>query len=350
MADSSSTIYDVAIIGGGPSGLSASIFLGRYLHSVVVIDSGDPRNWETRGINGYLGLPSVRPAELRGLGRDEARRYGVSLIDGYVSCARKLGEECFVVEYEPIGTTKAEANRRGPGVPSEVKENARALARRGQALSVRARRLLLAFGLKDEWPRVPGLRQVYGSWAHVCPDCDGYETRDQRAAVIAKGRKAVGMALNLTTWTRDIVVCTNGEEPGFDEMLRGKLDGLGIPVETDPITCIHTEPDGTIRTIELGGGRQLEVDHIFFALGQRPAEDLGGILGCERDADGHIVVDRHYQTSVYNVFAVGDIIPGAQLAIAGAADGAIAALAIHKSLVPPQRKLEPLHAGDADKH
>src|SRR5690349_23725776 len=74
---SDSNVYDVVIAGGGPAGLSAAIWLGRYLHSVALIDSGDPRNWETNGINGYLGLPSIRPAELRGAGRDEARRYGV---------------------------------------------------------------------------------------------------------------------------------------------------------------------------------------------------------------------------------------------------------------------------------
>ena len=73
--------YDVAIIGGGPAGLSAGIWLARYLHDIVLVDSGDPRNWETRGVNGFLGLPGIRPAELRGAGRDEARRHGVELVD-----------------------------------------------------------------------------------------------------------------------------------------------------------------------------------------------------------------------------------------------------------------------------
>ena len=85
----SDTEYDVAIVGGGPAGLSAAIWLGRYLHSVALIDSGDPRNWETQGINGYLGLPGIRPAQLRGAGRDEARRYGIALVDGCVTAARK---------------------------------------------------------------------------------------------------------------------------------------------------------------------------------------------------------------------------------------------------------------------
>jgi thioredoxin reductase (NADPH) len=303
--------FDVAIVGGGPAGLSASIFLARYLHSVVLVDSGDPRNWETRGVNAYLGLPGVTPAELRLRGRDEARKYAVELVDDCVDTARKLSDD----EFELV-------------------------AHSGD--TYRARRVLLAIGLKDVWPNIPGLERAYGSTAHVCPDCDGYEARDRKTVVIGRGRKAVGMALNLTTWTSDLVICTNGLAPNMDENeYCRKLDALNIPVLTDRVRHVRVR-EGRVLYLQLENGMELDAEKIFFAIGQYPADDLGAQLECERDAGGHIVVNKHYHTSVRSVFAAGDIVPGSQLAIAAAADGAIAALAIHKSLVPESRKLLPV--------
>jgi thioredoxin reductase len=204
---------------------------------------------------------------------------------------------------------------------------------------VNARRVLLAIGLKDVWPDIPGLERAYGETAHVCPDCDGYEARDKKTVVIGRGRKAVGMALNLWTWTNEIIICTNGEPPELDEPeYCQKLDALNIPVLTERVTCARVSR-GRVYCLELANGMQLDAERIFFAIGQYPADDLGAQLGCKRDEGGHIVVDEHYHTSSANVFAAGDIVPGPQLAIAAAADGAIAALAIHKSLVPAELRL-----------
>jgi thioredoxin reductase len=309
--------FDVAIIGGGPAGLTAAIWLARYLHTVAVIDSGDPRNWETRGVNGFLGLPHIRPADLRARGRDECRAYGVELIDDIVVATRKLDDDHFRVE-------------RLLGDP------------------IQARRILLAIGIRDIWPEIPGLEHTFGRNAHVCPDCDGHEAHNKKVVVIGTGRRAVGMALNLTTWTSDIIICTNGEPPLLDrDEYCEKLDALNIPVLTEPILRVVCDGEGVINSLELRDGMHLDTDKIFLAIGQFPADDAGTKLslqlGLERDEEGHVVIDEHYHTSVYNVFAAGDIVPGPQLAIAAASDGAIAALSIHKSLVPAERKLTPLH-------
>lgn len=300
--------YDVAVVGGGPAGLTAALWLARYLHSVVLIDSGDPRNWQTRGINGYLGHPGIRPSELRGHGRDECRRHGVELIDELVD---RVDTDTFE-EFDLFTTSGAH---------------------------ITARRLLLAIGIKDIWPTIPGLDQCFGASIHVCPDCDGFEARDKKILVIGRGRRVVGMALNLTTWTDRIVVCTHGHPPELDEELMAKLDALEIPVLDAHIERVHAA-DGFVTAVEFGSGLQLDCDRIFFSIAQYPADDLGVQLGCERDERGQIVVDHAFHTSVTNVFAAGDITPGPQLAIRAAADGAVAAMSIHKSLVPPERKLD----------
>src|SRR5688572_24539207 len=229
--------YDVAIVGGGPAGLTAAIFLARYLHSVVLVDSGDPRNWETRGIHGFLGVPQAKPADLRAKGRDEARKYGAELIDACVDRVTRRSENDFELALD-------------------------------SAKTVYARRVLLAIGFKDVWPDIPGLERVYGETAHVCPDCDGYEARDKKTVVIGHGRKAVGMALNMTTWTREIIICTNGHAPELDEAeYCTKLDALNIPVLTDEIVRI-TSSHRQLHCLQLANGMALDAEKIFFAIGQ----------------------------------------------------------------------------------
>ena len=299
--------YDVAVVGGGPAGLSAALWLARYLHKVVLVDSGDPRNWETRGINGFLTRPGIKPPELRAMGREECREYGVEFIDGIVDEAVNETGQLFAICLRG-GTT------------------------------IEARRLLLAIGIKDVWPAIPGLDKCYGDTVHVCPDCDGYETRNSKTVVIGKGRKAVGMALALTTWTREIVICTNGQPPDMAQKLLDQLKSLNIPVLDAPIRCVLSR-ESDITGLELEGGMTLDCQRLYFAIGQFASDDLGAQLGCKRDELGRIEIDDRNHTSILNVFAAGDIAPGPQLAIGAAASGAVAAMAIHHSLVPESRKL-----------
>lgn len=302
--------YDVAVVGGGPAGLSAALWLARYLHNVVVVDSGDPRNWETRGINGYLGHPGIRSPELRALGRDECTKYGVEFVSGVVDEAINETGELFAICLRG-GTT------------------------------IEARRILLAIGIKDLWPDIPGLENCYGETVHVCPDCDGYETSDKKTVVVGTGRKAVGMALALATWTRQIVICTNGEKPDMSQILLDKLKALNIPVLEAPIKCVVSK-ESEITGIDLEGAMSLDCERLYFAIGQYPSDDLGAQLECKRDEMGRLVIDDRNHTSVKNVYAAGDIAPGPQMAIVAAASGAVAAIAIHASLQPEARKLPPL--------
>jgi thioredoxin reductase len=299
--------FEVAVVGAGPAGLSCGLWLGRYLHSTVVIDSGDPRNWETAQINGMLALPDIQPAVLRERGRAECRRYGVELVDAVVDRVESTGAGRFEVQLRT-------------GKPFEVQ------------------RLVLAIGLRDVWPDLPGLDRCYGLSAHHCPDCDGYDTRGKRTVVVGYGRRVAGLAFALATWTSDIIICTNGHNCEIDREHLRKLDRLNIPVIETPVRMVHSEKRH-LRWLELEDGMQINAEKLFFAVSHLPADDLGVQLGCERDEDGLILVDHAGKTSVPNVWAVGDITPGAQLAITAAAEGAIAAAAIHRSLLPEERRL-----------
>ncbi|HEY7394585.1 MAG TPA: NAD(P)/FAD-dependent oxidoreductase [Gemmatimonadaceae bacterium] len=302
---------EIAIVGAGPAGLSAAIWSARHMHSVAVVDSREPRNQETLEVSGYLGLDGVEPGELRARGRASCRALGVDLVDGRVLRVEHRGEEDFLLCLEG-----------------------------GERIS--SRRLLLAIGLRDVWPEVPGVADIYGANAHVCPDCDGYDSRGKKVVVIGTGRRAVGMALNLTTWTRDIIICTNGRPADMDEPeYCEKLDALNIPVITDTISRV-CDDGSRIHCVMLENGMQLDADKVFFAIGQYPADDLGARLGCDQDDEGHLVIDDHGLTTVANVYAAGDVTPGPQLAITAAARGAVAALAMHRSLVPEALRLAPL--------
>jgi thioredoxin reductase (NADPH) len=298
---------DVVVVGGGPAGLCAALWLARYLHKVVVVDSGDPRNWETRGINGYLGHQGIRSPELRTLGRAECAKFGVQFVDGIVDRATNEAGELFEVSLRDGST-------------------------------IESRRILLAIGIKDYWPDIPGLERCYGETIHVCPDCDGFETRGKKTVVVGTGRKAVGMALALTTWTRQVVICTNGEKAEMSQALLDKLKQLNIPVLEAPIKCVVSK-SSEITGIDLEGGMSLDCERLYLAIGQYPADDLGAQLGCKRDELGRLVIDERNHTSVKDVYAAGDIAPGPQLAIGAAASGAVAAIAIHASLIPETARL-----------
>jgi thioredoxin reductase len=252
----------------------------------------------------------VTPPEPRGRGRDECRKYGVELIDHAVLRAEHRDDDDILLRVEGANCRAA--------TPARDRDT-RCLARHS------------------------GLAHTYGDNGHVCPDCDGYDARGKKVVVIGHGRRAVGMAFNLTTWTKDIIICTNGRSPEMDEPeYMTKLDALNIPVLTEPITGV-TCVGSRIHCLILENGMQLDADKVFFTIGQYPADDLAVQLGCERDDEGRVVIDAH---STPCRTPRGRHHPGPQLATRRP-PGATAALAMHKSLVPAERSLVPLEPATA---
>lgn len=299
---SSDIVYDCVIIGGGPAGLTAAIFLGRYRRRVLLLDTGEPRNYASRGIHGFLGYHEIAPHELRARGRREAESVGVKLIEARATAVRRSGD-CFDV------ATEAE--------------------------TYHARRVLLAFGVRDELPDLPRFDEFYGRSVFHCPDCDGWEMRDRRIGVIGNGKAVAGLALKLLQWSEDITVFTDGEDPSLNKEQVSKLLAQGIRVKVDPITGLEGD-DGDLRALHLRSGERVPCEALFFSLGAERSSPIAEDCGCGvRPATGDIEVDEHQETSVPGIYAAGDLTFGSQLAIKAAAEGAIAAIAINKSLLPP---------------
>lgn len=302
--------YDCIVIGAGPAGLSASLFLARYLRRTLTFHHNSPRNEYAHGVHGFLGHDGIAPAELLARGRDEVTSYGGLIVEACVNAVETVSPERFRVYAGPEGSE------------SQVFE---------------ARRLLLATGLRDLTPDCPGFREFYGSSVHHCPDCDGYEVKDKRVAVLGRGDNLFGFAANLLTWTSQLTLLTDRSEISNHD--RSKLAGLDVAIRTEAVAAL--EGDKSTRQLQrvvFSEGEPLECDALFFNLGTELATNFHETLGCRLDPEcGLVWVDDTRQTSVQGVYAAGDITPKSQLAVVAAAEGAMAAIHIHRSLMAEER-------------
>lgn len=300
------SIYDCIIVGGGPGGLTCAVFLGRYRRRVLLCHNNRPRNYASQAIHGFLGQHGIRPAELLSRGGEEAREAGVEMC------------ECTVESIERIGD---------------------AFEVRTSSGTMRGRRIVLAYGLRDELPDIPGVEAYYGRSVFHCPDCDAFELSEKRIGVIGWGRNAGGLALRLLQWTAEVTIFVHGRPRDFDEELASKLQAETVNVKDERILSLEGT-NGELKAVVLESGERVELDALFFNIDVRRSCDLGEQLGCVEVTDTPCFsVDEYGETSVEGVYAIGDISPGSQLAITAAADGAVAAIAINKSLLPPSRKV-----------
>ena len=311
-------MYDCIVIGAGPAGLSAALFLARYRRRVLTFHNSSPRNLYSHGVHGFLGHHGIMPEVLLARGRDEVATHGGLIVEGCVTRVERIGDEHFRVQTDEEQEPK------------------------GAKQSFDARRILLATGLRDLTPDCPGFTDFYGVTVHHCPDCDGYEVSDKRVAVLSHGQhESVGFTLNLLTWTDKLMLLTDGDTSGIDEEHRARLDRFKIPIITKRVAGLegNTETKCLAR-VRFDDGDAIEADALFFNLGTEMSGELHEMLGCKLDEEcGLVSVDDEQQTSVKGVYAAGDITPHSQLAIVAAAEGAMAAIHIHKSLLPSEQRI-----------
>jgi len=307
-------LYDCIVIGAGPAGLSASLFLARYRRRVLTFHHNSPRNIYSHGVHGFLGHHGIMPTELLARGREEVTMHGGLVVEGCVTKVERIGEECFRVL---------------TGDEKMVEQ------------TFEARRLLLATGLRDLTPDCPGFREFYGVSVHHCPDCDGFEATGKRIAVVSRGKSAVGFTLGLLAWTDKLTLITNGDAGDMTDEHQAKLSEFNIPITNGRIAKLEGDAETKqIEIVRFEDGDALECDSLFFNLGTQPASDLHDMLGCRIDEEcGLVWVDEEQQTSIAGVYAAGDLTPKSQLAVVAAAEGAMAAIHIHKSLIPESQRV-----------
>jgi thioredoxin reductase len=294
------SVFDVIIVGGGPAGLSAALVLGRCRRRVLICDAGNPRNAASHGIHGFVTRDGIEPAEFLQLAREQLRRY----------------------ETVKVRQTRVVDAHRRPNSFELTIDN-------GERIS--SRKLLLATGVVDDLPQIEGLAALYGSSVFHCPYCDGWEMRDQPLAIYGRGENGSGLALELTLWSQDLVLCSDGPSELSEQELN-RLTRHKIRVCEDKIAQLKGS-DGVLQHIVFASGESLARRGMFFSIGQRQASNLPELLGCEFSEQGCVKTGDYETTNVPGLFVAGDASRLVQFVIVAASEGAQAAFAINKELM-----------------
>ncbi|CAN5225737.1 NAD(P)/FAD-dependent oxidoreductase [soil metagenome] len=288
--------YDVVVVGGGAAGLSAALVLGRARRRVAVVDAGAPRNAPASHMHGYLSRDGMAPTDLLAAGRQEVTGYGVELVDEEVL---KIDSGFFV---------------RLAG---------------GQVL--RTRRILIATGLSDELPEIPGVRERWGRDFLHCPYCHGWEVSDQPLGVLGTQPNSVVHAQLVRQWSDDVVFFVHTYELTAAE--RTQLEAREIRVVDGEVARLVVEAD-RLTGVELVDGHVIARTAVFIRPGNLPHTDgLLASLGCDVDEAGFVTVDASGRTSTPGVWAAGNVVDPRAQVITAAGAGSAAAIAINADLV-----------------
>jgi thioredoxin reductase (NADPH) len=291
---------DCLVIGAGPAGLTAAIYLARFRRRIAVYDAGHSRASYIPRTRNYPGFPDgINGDELLERLRSQAARYGARVTQGLVE-GLAVEDGGFVAEVD---------GRR-----------------------IAARKVLLATGIVDKEPEIANLREaIEAGCIRLCPICDGHEVIDSKVGVYGPAESTVGHAVFMRTFSEDVTLLVPRADKPASAKVKQRLEEAGVHFVPNAVCEVFLTPERKAG-VRLDDGKELGFDTLYPSLGSRMRSELAVALGARCNGEGEIEVDRHQQTSVPGLYAAGDVVSALnQLAVA-TGHAAVAATAIHNSL------------------
>ncbi len=293
-------MYDVVIVGGSAAGLSAALVLGRFRRRVLMCDSQRPRNAVATEAHGFLTRDGTPPAEILRIGREQLRPY-----------------ESVELRTTEITTIQKSAN----GFELTTSDGNR----------IEAQRVLLATGIRDELPAIPGLSDYWGKGVQLCPYCHGWEVRDQPIVIIGNAETVYHLGLLLNVVSSQVTVCIS-ERDALPDVHHATLRERGVRVVQESIKGIEGNQDG-VTGVRLVTDELIPCHAIFVRSIQHQHSPLAHQIGCDIDVNGRVVIDMLGRTSVKGIYAAGDMADPLHQILHAAASGAKAAAGMNTDMV-----------------
>ena len=292
-------IQDCIIVGGGPAGLNAAVVLGRCRRKVLVFDTGSHRNKYSHGMHNYLTRDDMLPPEFLKICHEEIKKYGVKRIQTKITTAFKNGDGFFDVKDE-----KGEIYR--------------------------SKKLLIATGLWDNVPDIPGFQELYGKSVFHCPYCDGWEVKDKEIGVYARNKNGFELALALKGWSKHVTYYADGK----NKLKPHEVETLSlnnIPIVSYPIERLEAKGE-QLQAIVFKDGNNRKCDALFFVNGFEQQCNLVETFGCNMTKKGVVLTNRFQQTNIDGLYVAGDAAKDMHFVVVAAAEGAKAGVIINKEL------------------
>ncbi|MGN6166298.1 MAG: NAD(P)/FAD-dependent oxidoreductase [Flavisolibacter sp.] len=309
-------LHDCIIIGGGPAGLNAAVILGRCRRKVLLFDTEHYRNKASHGMHNYLTRDDILPKDFIAACHKELEKYCVQLLHKKIISATRNEEGMFVVRDE-------------------------------EGRVYHSKKLLVATGLFDNVPAIPGFKEMYGKSIFHCPYCDGWEVRDKKLGVYARNKDGSELALALKGWSDQVILYTDGRSKIKPSQLQ-LLNANEIPVFKHAIEKVQGE-DGQLKKIIFKNGEEHLCDALFFVNGYTQQCNLAEAFGCEMSKKGVVITNRYQQTNIPGLYVAGDAAKDMHFVVVAAAEGAKAGVIINKELQKEisEKKLESIQVKSA---